>query len=97
MAKSMIGNLFAQVAALSAMTSTRRIMPRRSELSGKRASLVDEEKTSALGWEKYRTKNQLGAFGSTRAGKGRLRKMMRYGFQYHGRLVGRRLRQKVAA
>jgi len=97
MAKNMIGNLFQQIAALSALTSSRRTMPRRSELSGKSTSMVDEGKTAPLGWAKYRHKNQRGAFGSNRAGKAYLRKMMRYGYEYHGHLSTHRMRQRCAA
>lgn len=95
MAKNMIGRLLAQVAALAALAPHGHMMPRRSELSGKSASMTDERKTSFLGWSKFRTKNQRGCFGSTRAGKACLRKMTRYGYHYHGHLVPRNLRQRI--
>lgn len=94
---NMIGRLFAQIAALTATATARRTMPGRSELSGKNISQLDETKMARLGWAKYRTKRQRGAFGSTRAGKAFLRKMMRYGYEYHGHLTTRRTRQRCAA
>jgi hypothetical protein len=90
--------LLGSIKALAALGNGTQSTPHRSELSGKKQSMIDEKSTTPIfGWDKYRNKRQSGAFGSILRGVRLYRKMEKRRRRYGGSIIGGRKLRKMAA